>query len=93
VGGEVTHVSRVVLLDGEAVAWMIDVIQADLISARKVKEHLSSRRMARYANAVGPGRPAAGAAPKVCPMAIVDGRHSFGGRRVTWSEPFRALGA
>jgi len=43
--GEVTRVSRVLLLDGEAAAWMIDVLPADLIPARTVKEHLSSHQM------------------------------------------------
>jgi DNA-binding GntR family transcriptional regulator len=43
--GEVTRVSRVLLLDGEAAAWMIDVLPADLIPAAKVKEHLSSHQM------------------------------------------------
>jgi GntR family transcriptional regulator len=43
--GEVTRVSRVLLLDGEAAAWMIDVLPADLIPARKVRECLSSHQM------------------------------------------------
>ena len=45
VNGEVTRVSRVLLLDGEAAAWMIDVLPADVISAGKVKERLSSHQM------------------------------------------------
>ena len=45
VSDEVTRVSRVLLLDGEAAAWMIDVLPADLIPAGKVKEHLSSHQM------------------------------------------------
>jgi GntR family transcriptional regulator len=43
--GEVTRVSRVLLLDGEAAAWMIDVLPADVIPAGKVKECLSSHQM------------------------------------------------
>jgi GntR family transcriptional regulator len=45
VNSEVTRVSRVLLIDGEAAAWMIDVLPADLIPAGKVKERLSSRQM------------------------------------------------
>jgi len=45
VNGEVTRVSRVLLLDGEATAWMIDVLPADVIPAGKVKERLSSHQM------------------------------------------------
>ena len=45
VNDDVTRVSRVLLLDGEAAAWMIDVLPADLIPAGKVKEHLSSQQM------------------------------------------------
>jgi GntR family transcriptional regulator len=44
-GGEVTRVSRVLLLDGEAAAWMIDVLPADVIPAAKVRECLSSHQM------------------------------------------------
>jgi len=43
--GEVTRVSRVLLLDGEAAAWMIDVLPSDLIPAREVRERLSSQQM------------------------------------------------
>ena len=43
--GEVTRVSRVLLLDGEAAAWMIDVLPADLIPAGKLQDSLSSRQM------------------------------------------------
>jgi GntR family transcriptional regulator len=43
--GEVTRVSRILLLDGEAAAWMIDVLPADLIPAAKVRECLSSHQM------------------------------------------------
>jgi GntR family transcriptional regulator len=42
---EVTRVSRVLLIDGEAAAWMIDVLPAELIPAGKVMERLSSRQM------------------------------------------------
>jgi len=45
VSSEVTRVSRVLLLDGEAAAWMIDVLPADVIPAGKVKECLSSHQM------------------------------------------------
>jgi GntR family transcriptional regulator len=45
VNDEVTRVSRVLLLDGEAAAWMIDVLPADVIPAAKVKERLSSHQM------------------------------------------------
>ena len=45
VNGEVTRVSRVLLLDGEAAAWMIDVLPADVIPAGKVRERLSSHQM------------------------------------------------
>ena len=43
--GEVTRVSRVLLLDGEAAAWMMDVLPADVIPTGKVKECLSSHQM------------------------------------------------
>ena len=43
--GEVTRVTRVLLLDGEAAAWMTDVLPADLIPAAKVSECLSSHQM------------------------------------------------
>src|SRR6201987_4136066 len=43
--GEVTRVSRVLLLDGEAAAWMIDVVPADFIPAGRITERLSSRQM------------------------------------------------
>ena len=42
---EVTRVSRVLLLDGEAAAWMTDVLPADLIPAGKLRECLSSHQM------------------------------------------------
>jgi GntR family transcriptional regulator len=42
---EVTRVSRVLLLDGEAAAWMTDVLPADLIPAARVRECLSSHQM------------------------------------------------
>jgi GntR family transcriptional regulator len=45
VNGEVTRVSRVLLLDGEPAAWMIDVFPADVIPAGEIKERLSSRQM------------------------------------------------
>ena len=45
VNGEVTRVSRVLLLDSEAAAWMIDVLPADLIPAGKVRERLSTHQM------------------------------------------------
>lgn len=41
VNGEVTRVSRVLLLDGRAAARMIDVLPADLIPAENVKERLT----------------------------------------------------
>jgi GntR family transcriptional regulator len=44
-GSEVTRVSRVLLLDGEAAAWMTDVLPADLIPAARVRECLSSHQM------------------------------------------------
>jgi GntR family transcriptional regulator len=43
--GEVTRVSRVLLLDGETAAWMIDVLPAEVIPAGKVEERLSSHQM------------------------------------------------
>jgi GntR family transcriptional regulator len=45
VTGEVTRVSRVLLLDGEPAAWMIDVFPADVIPAGEIKERLSSHQM------------------------------------------------
>jgi GntR family transcriptional regulator len=45
VNGEVTRVSRVLLLDGEPAAWMIDVFPADVIPAGKVRERLLSYQM------------------------------------------------
>jgi hypothetical protein len=41
----VTRVSRVLLLDGEAAAWMVDVLPADLIPAGRVRERLSTHQM------------------------------------------------
>jgi GntR family transcriptional regulator len=43
--GEVIRVSRVLLLDGEAAAWMIDVLPADMIPAGNIRECLSSHQM------------------------------------------------
>jgi len=43
--GEVTRISRVLLIDGEAAAWMIDVLPAGLIPAGEVKDRLSSHQM------------------------------------------------
>ena len=43
--GEVTRVCRVLLLDGEPAAWMIDVLPADLIPAAKVRQLLSPSQM------------------------------------------------
>jgi GntR family transcriptional regulator len=45
VNDEVTRVSRVLLLDGEAAAWMTDVLPADVIPAGEVRERLSSHQM------------------------------------------------
>jgi GntR family transcriptional regulator len=45
VNGEVTRVSRVLLLDGETAAWMVDVLPADLVPAGKLEDCLSSRQM------------------------------------------------
>jgi GntR family transcriptional regulator len=45
VNGEVTRVSRVLLLDGEPAAWMIDVFPADVIPAGEIEERLSSHQM------------------------------------------------
>lgn len=45
VHSEVTRVCRVLLLDGEAAAWMIDVLPADLVSAGTVADRLSSGQM------------------------------------------------
>ena len=42
---EVTRVCRVLLLDGEPAAWMIDVLPADLIPAAKVRRTLSPSQM------------------------------------------------
>lgn len=44
-GAEVTRVSRVLLIDGEAAAWMVDVFPADLVPAATVRERLPSRPM------------------------------------------------
>jgi GntR family transcriptional regulator len=43
--GEVTRVSRVLLLDEEPAAWMIDVLPADVIPAAKVRQLLSPCQM------------------------------------------------
>ena len=43
--GEVTRVCRVLLLDGEPAAWMIDVLPADIIPAAKVRQLLSPSQM------------------------------------------------
>jgi GntR family transcriptional regulator len=45
VHSEVIRVCRVLLLDGEAAAWMIDVLPADLIPAGEVRERLSASQM------------------------------------------------
>jgi len=45
VNAPVTRVSRVLLLDGETAAWMIDVLATDVMPARKVEECLSSHQM------------------------------------------------
>jgi GntR family transcriptional regulator len=45
VHSELTRVCRVLLIDGETAAWMMDVLPADLIPAGTVKERLSSRQM------------------------------------------------
>jgi GntR family transcriptional regulator len=45
VNSEVIRVWRVLLLDGEAAAWMIDVLPADLIPAGEVRGRLSSSQM------------------------------------------------
>lgn len=45
VNGEVTRVSRLLRFDGETAAWMIDVIPADLMSARKLTERLTLHQM------------------------------------------------
>ena len=44
-GSAVTRVSRVLRLDGEAAAWMIDVLPADLMPAGKFKERLTPHQM------------------------------------------------
>src|SRR5262249_57620834 len=43
--GEVTRIARVLVLEGEAGGWMIDVVRVDVIPAGKVKERLSSHQM------------------------------------------------
>src|SRR6201989_25245 len=45
VNGEVIRVSRLLRLDGETAAWMIDVIPADLMSAGKLTERLTPHQM------------------------------------------------
>ena len=45
VNGEVTRVSRLLRLDGETAAWMIDVIPADLMPAGKLTERLTPHQM------------------------------------------------
>ena len=45
VNGEVTRVSRILRFDGEAAAWMIDVIPADLMPAGKLTERLTPHQM------------------------------------------------
>jgi GntR family transcriptional regulator len=45
VNSEVIRIWRVLLLDGEAAAWMIDVLPADLIPAGEIRERLSSSQM------------------------------------------------
>jgi GntR family transcriptional regulator len=44
-GRSVTRVSRVLLIDGQAAAWMVDVCPADLVPAGIVRERLPSRPM------------------------------------------------
>jgi len=45
VNGEVIRVSRLLRLDGETAAWMIDVIPANLMPAGKLTERLTSHQM------------------------------------------------
>ena len=44
-GHEVTRVSRVLLIDGAAAAWMLDVMPADVIPAGTVRQRLPTRPM------------------------------------------------
>jgi GntR family transcriptional regulator len=45
INANVTRVSRVLLLDGETAAWMIDALPADMLPAGKARECLSSHQM------------------------------------------------
>jgi len=88
VDGEVTRVSRVLLFDGEPVAWMIDVLPADLMTARMVTERFSSRQMVLDL-LLDEGIPVAFSEVEVSTALLSPGRPA--GRLLRLSQPTAAL--
>ena len=88
VNGEVTRVSRVLLLDGEAAAWMIDVLPADLIPAENVKERLTPHHMVLDA-LLDEGIPVAFSEVEIGTALLNPGQET--GRSLGLSQPAAAL--
>ena len=87
-GGAVTRVSRVLLLDGEVAAWMIDVLPADLIPAGKVTERLAPHRMVLDA-LLEEGIPVAFSEVEISTALLDPGQEA--GRSLGLSQPAAAL--
>ena len=87
-GGAVTRVSRVLLLDGEVAAWMIDVLPADLIPAGKVTERLAPHRMVLDA-LLDEGIPVAFSEVEIGTALLDPGQEA--GRSLGLSQPAAAL--
>lgn len=88
VNGEVTRVSRVLLLDGKAAAWMIDVLPADLIPAGNVKERLTPHHMVLDA-LLDEGIPVAFSEVEIGTALLDPGQEA--GRSLGLSQPAAAL--
>ena len=88
VNGEVTRVSRVLLLDGKAAAWMIDVLPADLIPAENVKERLTPHHMVLDA-LLDEGIPVAFSEVEIGTALLDPGQET--GRSLGLSQPAAAL--
>jgi len=87
-GGAVARVSRVLLLDGEVAAWMIDVLPADLIPAGKVTERLAPHRMVLDA-LLDEGIPVAFSEVEISTALLDPGQEA--GRSLGLSQPAAAL--
>jgi GntR family transcriptional regulator len=88
VNGEVTRVSRVLLLDGKAAAWMIDVLPADLIPAENVKKRLTPHHMVLDA-LLDEGIPVAFSEVEIGTELLDPGQET--GRSLGLSQPAAAL--